>query len=127
MRLLINPRYAHLEGFVRGLHRNFESMPYERILRNIRNDVREVSVAGEHLVVKSFRRLSLVNRVAYGRLRASKSMRALATLSNSQCSVLARPSQLLRLISRSGDYLRGVISYRHTPTIARWRRFVAAM
>lgn len=76
MKLVINPRYAHLEGFVRGLHRNFESMPYERVLRNIRNDVREVSVADEHLVVKSFRHLSLVNRAVYGRLRSSKSMRA---------------------------------------------------
>lgn len=76
MNIIINPKYAELESFVRSLPDNFVTLPCERVLRDIRNSVRLVR-AGEHLVVvKSFRKLSLVNRFAYGRLRESKAVRA---------------------------------------------------
>ena len=76
MDLIINPKYANLEGFVRSLPESFDTMPCQRVLRDIRNSVKLVRVGEYQIVVKSFRRLSLLNRIMYGRIRESKSVRS---------------------------------------------------
>lgn len=76
MRLLLNPDYAHLRDFVLALPDGFEQMPCEGVLRCIRNDVRLIRVEGELMVVKSFARPPVLNRLVYGALRASKAERA---------------------------------------------------
>ena len=73
---IINPKYSHLHDFVISLPEKFDSMTCMQILRSGRNEVRLFLVDGQMIVVKSFQRISLLNRLLYGSIRQSKSVRA---------------------------------------------------
>lgn len=73
---IINPKYSHLHDFVTSLPEKFDSMTCMQILRSGRNEVRLFLVDGQMIVVKCFRRISLLNRLLYGSIRQSKSVRA---------------------------------------------------
>lgn len=76
MQIVINPRYEHLREFILALPQQFDALVDAEVLHSGRNDVRSIWVGDVRLVVKRFTRLSSVNRLVYGFLRASKSMRA---------------------------------------------------
>lgn len=65
-----------LSGFLLSLPAEFFALPYEKVLRSGRNEVRLFTVDGQRVVVKSFCRISALNRVVYGTFRQSKAMRA---------------------------------------------------
>lgn len=73
---IINPKYCSLHDFVISLPEKFDSMTCMQILRSGRNEVRLFLVDGQMVVVKCFRRISLLNRLLYGTIRQSKSVRA---------------------------------------------------
>ena len=76
MKILINPRYEHLRPFVERLTRPIFFTRHGETLHSGRNTVKLFETDGMRLVVKSYERLSLFNRFAYGLLRKSKAMRA---------------------------------------------------
>ena len=76
MGYIINPKYCSLHDFVISLPEKFNSMTCMQILRSGRNEVRLFLVDGQMVVVKCFRRISLLNRLLYGTIRQSKSVRA---------------------------------------------------
>ena len=73
---IINPKYCSLHDFVISLPDKFDNMTSMQILRSGRNEVRLFLVDGQMVVVKYFRRISLLNRFLYGTIRQSKSVRA---------------------------------------------------
>lgn len=76
MKLLLNPKYSRLEGFVRQLTQPAFFNRNGTTLHDGRNVIRLFEADGVKLVVKSYARLSLLNRLLYGTLRKSKAMRA---------------------------------------------------
>jgi len=76
MKILINPRYEFLRPFVERLTRPIFFARNGETLHSGRNVVKLFETDGVRLVVKSYVRLSLCNRVLYGTLRKSKAMRA---------------------------------------------------
>lgn len=73
---IINTKYSRLHDFVISLPDKFDNMTSMQILRSGRNEVRLFSVDGQMVVVKCFRRISILNRFLYGTIRQSKSVRA---------------------------------------------------
>lgn len=71
----IAPDFAALSSFVASLPEIFERGEGE-IIYDGRNQLRRFVVDGHRLIVKSFRVPNLVNRIAYGWLRASKAQRS---------------------------------------------------
>ena len=69
------PQYAQLRDFVASLPERFERNE-GTLIYNGRNQLREFSVDGIDIVVKSFAIPSIVNRIAYGFLRSSKAQRS---------------------------------------------------
>lgn len=76
MRTRINPHYAKLEPFVGQLAHPFWFARNGVMLHAGRNTIKRFDADGVHLVVKSYGRLSLLNRLIYGVLRKSKAERA---------------------------------------------------
>lgn len=75
-KMIINPDYCHLEEFVKALPDEFDTLADADVLRDIRNVTKAVDVAGERIVIKSYRHISLLNSILYGTLRESKAVRA---------------------------------------------------
>lgn len=71
----IAPDFAALSSFVASLPEIFERGEGE-IIYDGRNQLRRFIVDGHRLIVKSFRIPNLLNRIAYGWLRASKAQRS---------------------------------------------------
>ncbi len=76
MKAIINPKYLSLYDFVLSLPACFDTMPGAETLHQGRNVVKAVWLNDVKVVVKSYERISCLNRVVYGSLRQSKSMRA---------------------------------------------------
>ena len=76
MQTVINPKYAHLNGFIKSIPSRFNNPDFGTTLHSGRNIVKRVEFNGLQIVVKSYCRISLLNRLIYGRLRKSKSHRA---------------------------------------------------
>lgn len=76
MKLLINPKYSRLEEFVRQLAHPVFFARHGETLHDGRNVIKLFEADGIRLVVKSYARLSLLNRLLYGTLRMSKAVRA---------------------------------------------------
>lgn len=73
---IINPKYIHLHEFVLSLPENFDTLTDAITIRDIRNTIKRTSICGEDLVIKKFARPHFFNRLIYGKMRKSKSMRA---------------------------------------------------
>lgn len=76
MQTIINPQYAHLHDFIKSIPSRFNEPDFGTTLHSGRNIVKRVEFNGLQIVVKSYCRISLLNRLIYGRLRKSKSHRA---------------------------------------------------
>lgn len=75
-KIIINPDYCYLEAFVKALPDEFDALAGAEVLRDIRNVTKAVDVAGERIVIKSYRHISPLNSLLYGTLRDSKAVRA---------------------------------------------------
>lgn len=80
---LFHPRRVHTEPGYEGLELFLKTLPVRfadpqggRVVYRGRNELREFDTAAGRVVVKSFCRPNLINRVAYGLLRASKAERS---------------------------------------------------
>ena len=76
MAIVINPKYSNLQGFVNNLAQEGWFNNNGTVLFDGRNCIKMFEVDGIKLAVKRFGRLSLPNRIIYGRLRKSKARRA---------------------------------------------------
>lgn len=73
--LVLSPEYSHLEGFMLTIPKRFQRNEGTVIYKG-RNELREFTVDGISIVVKSFRIPNLINRIAYGIFRQSKAQRS---------------------------------------------------
>lgn len=74
MRVVVNPKYAELTGFLKTvLDCNYS---HGAVYRNARNRVYETTVNGHHVVVKIFGKPSLFNRFVYSVFRPTKARRS---------------------------------------------------
>lgn len=76
MKIVINPNYLLYNDFIASIPAAFSNLTSATTLHEARNIVKCVNVGDRRLVIKYYSSLSLFNRVAYGRVRQSKSMRA---------------------------------------------------
>lgn len=76
MQAIINPKYIHLHYFINSIPSQFDNPDFGITLHDGRNTIKRVEVNGVQLAIKSYRRISIVNRLAYGSIRKSKSHRA---------------------------------------------------
>lgn len=76
MRIVINPKYSNLAEFVGKLAQKDWFNNNGTVLFDGRNTIKMFEVDGIKVAVKRFGRLSLPNRIIYGRLRKSKARRA---------------------------------------------------
>lgn len=78
MSVVINPKYPHLKEFADRLYSAGMLGCNDNctVLHDGRNSIKLYETNGEKIVVKRFGRLSLLNRIIYGRLRKSKARRA---------------------------------------------------
>ncbi|HEY5824776.1 MAG TPA: lipopolysaccharide kinase InaA family protein [Cyclobacteriaceae bacterium] len=73
-KVVINPAYQHLRKYVESIPENFDSLG--KLLEARRNVIREDQVEGLTIVIKSFKRIYLTNRVRYSFFYPSKAQRA---------------------------------------------------
>ena len=73
-KVVINPAYAHLQKYVESIPENFDSLG--KLLEARRNVIREDTVQGTTIVIKSFKRIYLTNRIRYSFFYPSKAQRA---------------------------------------------------
>ena len=74
MKVVVNPKYKHLEGFlVEALSHSYNA---DNVYRNFRNIVEDVTIDGLRVVVKIFKKPTEFNRVVYSFLRPTKAKRS---------------------------------------------------
>lgn len=70
----INPKFLYLTEFINQIPERFDSMGQE--IKRGRNELRVVSVDGQILTIKYFKRITLANRFIFATFRKSKACRA---------------------------------------------------
>lgn len=90
-----------LAGFVASLPERFERGEGE-VIYDGRNQLRRFVVEGHRLIVKSFRVPNLVNRIAYGWLRASKAQRSFEYATRLRSIDIDSPAPVGWIAERSG-------------------------
>ena len=73
-KIVIDPDYDFLREYIDAIPRRFGSL--EKVLHAQRNLIKEDTVQGTRLIIKSFRRIYLTNRLRYTYWHASKARRA---------------------------------------------------
>lgn len=73
-KIIIDPDYQHLEEYIRAIPDRFDDLG--KILHNDRNILRYDEYANVGLVIKSYRRIYLPNRIRYTYFYPSKAQRA---------------------------------------------------
>lgn len=73
-KVIINPRYGNLKEYIEAIPENFDSLGL--LLDARRNILRQDTVSGVTLVIKSFKRIYLPNRIRYSFFVASKAQRS---------------------------------------------------
>lgn len=74
MKLVVNPKYEHLRGWLEQLPSAFEQQG--DVIYKERNQIRRMAVDGESLVVKRFRKPDWINGLVYAWFRKPKAERA---------------------------------------------------
>lgn len=74
VKIVLNPRFEHLRKYVEEIPAKMETRG--RLLESGRNLIKEDVVEGVHLVIKSYRRIYLPNRIRYSYFYPSKAQRA---------------------------------------------------
>ena len=70
----VNPGYLYLADFIYSVPENFDS--WGSIVHSDRNEIREGSVNGMHLAIKSFKRMTWANRIIFTTIIKSKARRS---------------------------------------------------
>jgi len=70
----VNPDYSHLTDFLYSIPGNFDL--WGSVVHSDRNEIREGYVNGIHLAIKSFKRITWVNRVIFATIRKTKARRS---------------------------------------------------
>lgn len=74
MKVVINPKYSHLESFIRTvLDHNYK---VDAVYRQFRNRVEDVTIDGVRMVIKIFKKPTELNRVVYSFIRKTKARRS---------------------------------------------------
>lgn len=107
MKMVVNLNYLLLNDFISSLPASFASLPDATTLHEARNVIKSVNVNGLKLVIKYYSSFSLINRVVYGRLRRSKSMRAYDNAHRLQIFGVNTPQPIAAIDCRRGGLLRG--------------------
>lgn len=97
----VAPCFAQVEPFVRSLPERFEAGEGKVIYKG-RNTLRQMEFAGLQLVVKSFCRPFIVNRLAYGIVRGSKAKRSFLYARAFQQIGVGTPTPVAWLDQRNG-------------------------
>lgn len=71
---LTNPDFIDLEHFIKAIPYNFDKTGV--VLKNNRNEIRIVELNGIKVVIKSFKKITIANRIIYRFFRKSKAQRA---------------------------------------------------
>jgi tRNA A-37 threonylcarbamoyl transferase component Bud32 len=74
MKVVINPAYKDMDGFIRNIPAVFEASG--EIIYEGRNLLKRFTTNGRSLIVKRFKKPHLINRFAYAYLRKSKACRS---------------------------------------------------
>lgn len=74
MRVIINPKYTHLRKQIEAIPNFFADE--ERVVYDGRNILKRISLDGVDIVVKSFKKPHIINRVVYSFFRQSKAERS---------------------------------------------------
>jgi len=72
--IFVHAAFSHLRDFIRQIPGNFSSLGDEIYVG--RNDVRLISINGQILAIKYFKRMTLANRYIFATVRKSKARRA---------------------------------------------------
>jgi len=72
--IYINPKYASLNNFINRIPEKFEQLGV--LIHTGRNDVRDVDVDGVRVVIKSFIRITGLNKLVFATIRKSKAQRS---------------------------------------------------
>jgi hypothetical protein len=75
-KVILHPRYQHLQAYIEAIPATFDSLG--NVLYNKRNVVREDTFEGVRMVIKSFKRIYLPNKIRYTYWHPSKAARAYA-------------------------------------------------
>ncbi len=105
MKILLNTEYRSLYDFVHTLPSTLATMPNTTVLHKGRNEMKLVTVGDYELVVKSYCSISFFNRIIYGRLRQSKSVRAYTNAMHLLSLGIATPKPIAAI----DNYSRGVL------------------
>ena len=105
MKILLNTEYRSLYDFVHTLPSTFDTLPNATVLHKGRNVVKLVSVGDYKLVIKSYCSITLFNRMIYGRLRQSKSVRAYTNAMHLLSLGITTPKPIAAI----DNYRRGVL------------------
>lgn len=97
----VAPCFAQVEPFVRSLPERFEAGE-GKVIYEGRNTLRQMEFAGLQLVVKSFTRPYIVNRLAYGIVRGSKAKRSFLYAQAFQQIGVGTPTPVAWLDQRNG-------------------------
>lgn len=73
-KVVVNPQYQNLQAYIEAIPKTFDSLG--SLLYNKRNVIREDTVDGVRMVIKSFKQIYLPNRIRYTYWHASKAARA---------------------------------------------------
>ena len=73
-KFVVHPDYRHLEDYVREIPERFDALG--RVIHQDRNTLRRVEIADTALVIKSYGRIYLPNRIRYTYFYPSKAQRA---------------------------------------------------
>lgn len=105
MKILLNTDYRWLYDFVHTLPSAFNTLPNATVLHKGRNVIKLVTVGDYKMVVKSYCSISLINRMIYGRLRQSKSVRAYTNAMHLLSLGIATPKPIAAI----DNYSKGVL------------------
>ena len=106
MKILLNTEYRWLYDFVHTLPSSFDTLPNTTVLHKGRNEIKLVTIGDYKLVIKSYRSISFFNRVVYGRLRQSKSVRAYTNAMHLHSLGIATPKPIAAIDNYSHGVLR---------------------
>lgn len=101
LRCEVAPGFGRHTAWVRTLPQLFSS-ECGVVLRNARNEIRELEHAGDTLVVKSFAVPNIVNRLVYGILRPSKAQRSFDYARRLNRAGIGSPTPVAWLTERAG-------------------------
>lgn len=106
MRLKINPKYEALRPFVEQLRDPKFFASHGEMLHNGRNILKKMDFNGYSVVVKSYNKLSIINRMIYGILRKSKATRAFLYTDRMRKLGIDAPEEVAAVEVRSRGLMR---------------------